>query len=246
MKIREWIGLTALCAGLISGVSQAQSDGEALKARGEARLESFVTEVQTLSGSFTQTVYGADGTFDDEYTGGFAVHRPGRFRWSYESPYEQLLVADGQRLWNYDIDLEQISVTDQSTALGQSPAKILSGTADALQSLEIQGAFESEGVLWVQMAVLDDTSDFAALRFGFEVDAGRLAGMQVTDNLGQLTVIEFRDVTENQTLDDELFRFVPPPNADVVGLEEAPSDTQPAAPQRSNDEEASGPIAGLG
>ncbi|MEO0364614.1 MAG: outer membrane lipoprotein chaperone LolA [Pseudomonadota bacterium] len=237
--------VTALCTAFFYADVQAQSDADELTARGEARLEAFVTEVTTLNGAFTQTVYGADGSLDDEYTGQFAVQRPGRFRWSYESPYEQLLVADGKRLWNYDVDLEQISVTDQSEALGQSPARILSGTADALESLDIQGAFESDDVLWVQMQVLDDESDFAALRFGFDAADGRLAGMQVTDNLGQLTVIEFRDVEENQPVDDSLFRFEPPENADVVGLDdEAEIMPQPQSPL--TDKPDSEPIAGLG
>ncbi|MEO1582321.1 MAG: outer membrane lipoprotein chaperone LolA [Pseudomonadota bacterium] len=195
-----------------------QDEAAALNARGERQLEQFVTEVRSLTGRFVQTVFDAEGAVEDEYSGTLDIDRPGRFRWVYEWPFEQRLIADGTNLWNYDVDLDQVSVTAQDEALGQSPAAVLSGTGEVLETLEIQGAFERDGVLWVQMAVTEDSSDFSALRFGFDSESGQIAGMQITDTLGQLTVIRFDNVRTNVEMQESLFEFEPPEGIDVIGV----------------------------
>lgn len=240
--MKKTISKLWVLGALAASATVAEDDvSDSLRARGEQQLQSFVTEVQTLAGDFRQTVYGADGQVDDEYEGDLQIARPGRFFWRYTSPYEQQLVADGVNLWNYDVDLDQISVTAQEEALGQSPAAVLSGTNDVLERVELQGAFEADGQLWVQMALDDNEGDFSGLRFGFDLENNQLSGMQITDSLGQLTIIEFDNVSVNEPIDPKVFEFSPPDGVDVIGEPVSPTSDAASEPQDSQL-----PVAGLG
>lgn len=204
--------LTAL---LVAGVAAAQDATP--DARGRQLLADFSDRVETVSGGFSQVVTGSDGRIKERAGGRFAIARPGRFEWVYTAPYEQRIVADGTNLWLHDIDLEQVSVRAQASALGASPAGILGGGADALDAFDYQGAFEDGALLWVQLAALDTDSDFRAVRIGFDAESGTLAAMELGDSLSQRTLIEFSDVVRDAPVDAARFEFTPPPGADVTG-----------------------------
>lgn len=198
------------------GAGSALAQDAALDTRAEALLEALSNDVESLAGRFAQTVTGEDGRVKERAEGDFALVRPGRFDWVYQSPYEQRIVADGTNLWLHDIDLEQVSVRAQDAALASSPAGILGGGAAALEAFEYQGAFEAGDLLWVQLAARDADSEFRAVRIGFDT-AGVVAAMELGDNLSQRTYIEFTDVALNAPVDDARFEFTPPPGADVSG-----------------------------
>ena len=246
----QLLRLAAIAAGgvLATGAAGQTDIDPALKARGEARLEAFVTEVSGLSARFEQVVIDADGMVDDGYAGTLQVLRPGRFRWAYTEPFAQELVADGRNLWNYDVELDQVTVTPQAEAIGRSPAAILSGARDALDSLELQGAFEQDGILWVQLAVIAPDSDFAALRFGFRTSDGMLAALMLRDNLDQVTDIRFSDVDTETPVPAEAFEFEVPDNVDLVGEPLSPGDESGAGSDEESDGVAddTAAIAGYG
>ncbi|MEO0617249.1 MAG: outer membrane lipoprotein chaperone LolA [Pseudomonadota bacterium] len=201
---------------LFTAVTASAQQAE-LDARAQALLKALAEDVESLRGRFYQTVTGNDGRIKERAEGDFAIVRPGRFDWVYVIPYEQRIVADGTNLWLHDVDLEQVSVRDQTGALASSPAGILGGGADALEAFEFEGAFEADNVLWAQLTATDDSSDFRAVRIGFDRESGALAAMELGDSLSQRTFIEFSGVVQNEPVDAARFEFTPPPGADISG-----------------------------
>jgi outer membrane lipoprotein carrier protein len=179
------------------------------------RLRGFVRETQTMRANFTQVVSDASGRQIAQASGEFVIARPGRFRWTVGKPYKQLLVGDGERVWIYDEDLNQVVTHKNDRALGSTPAALLAGREG------IEGAFDwrdlpaADGLEWLGATPKDKDSAFSELRLGF--DASGLAALDVTDNFGQHTLIRLSKLERNPKLGTELFRFTPPPGADVIG-----------------------------
>jgi outer membrane lipoprotein carrier protein len=198
-------------ACLLAPAAFAQGTGDAV-----ARVDAYLASLKTLSADFAQVVRNRDGQVVDRASGTLSLSRPDRFRWDYRQPYLQTIVADGERLWLYDSDLEQVTVRALEAGLGSTPAMLLSGSGkvgDAFTAL----ALEREGDwTWARLRPKQEGSDFD--RVGLAFDArGELAAMELRDKLGQATVIEFGNVRRNPALDAALFRFEPPPGADVIG-----------------------------
>jgi outer membrane lipoprotein carrier protein len=183
-------------------------------AAGPAQLRQFLAETVTLEARFSQVLLEGDSTRAQVSEGVFYLHRPQRFRWDYASPAPQLVVADGEHLWLYDPDLEQVTVRRLDDGLSGTPAMLLSGAGALEDSFRIGAAYREEGLDWIELAPLSDAADFAGVRVGF--DKSRLATMELMDALGQTTVIQFSDVQVNPSLDPALFQFSPPPGTDVI------------------------------
>lgn len=180
------------------------------------QLRAFLAETRTLEARFVQERIGERGAAPERATGQLRLSRPGRFRWDYETPYAQLILADGERLWIYDPDLEQATVRPQQEALGHSPARLLSGGLDLdahFSVVEVAGA--GDGLDWVEVSPVGRDEEFTRVRFGF-VDE-RLAAMVMSDNLGFTTHIEFIDLKINSEIDSSYFAFQPPEGVDVLG-----------------------------
>jgi outer membrane lipoprotein carrier protein len=191
--------------------AMAQGNGDAV-----ARVEAYLASTRTLTAEFTQVVRNRDGAVGDRSAGTLSLARPDRFRWDYREPYVQTMVADGKRLWLYDSDLEQVTVRTLETGLGATPAMLLSGAGRVGDAFE-SDAIEQKGAwTWCRLRPKAAGSDFE--RVGLAFDArGELAAMELEDKLGQSTVVEFGGARRNAPLDDALFRFTPPPGADVIG-----------------------------
>ena len=207
--VARWIAGWLAC--LLAPAAFAQGGGDAV-----ARVDAYLASLKTLSADFAQVVRNRDGQVVDRASGTLSLSRPDRFRWDYRQPYLQTIVADGERLWLYDSDLEQVTVRALEAGLGSTPAMLLSGSGkvgDAFTAL----ALEREGEwTWARLRPKQEASDFD--RVGLAFDArGELAAMELRDKLGQATVIEFGNVRRNPALDPALFRFEPPPGADVIG-----------------------------
>lgn len=180
------------------------------------QLRAFLAETRTLEARFVQERVGEQGAAPERASGRLRLVRPGRFRWDYETPYEQLILADGERLWIYDPDLAQATVRPQAEALGNSPARLLSGGLDLDAHFTIieTGATGDE-VAWVEVRPLGGEEEFSRVRFGFT--DGRLASMVMNDNLGFETIINFSSLEINTDIDSNVFAFQPPPGVDVLG-----------------------------
>jgi outer membrane lipoprotein carrier protein len=182
---------------------------------GEALVSAFVNDVITFSADFEQSLIDPDGLMLEKTSGTLEIQRPGRFRWVYEEPYEQWLVADGTNIWSYDVDLEQVTVKPQAEALANTPALLLGGSGNAMDQFEHDGSFTENGFTWVRLVPVDTESGFRRVELGFEED--RLTRMVFFDNLEQTTVVVLENVVVNEPIDAARFRFAVPDDVDVVG-----------------------------
>ena len=182
---------------------------------GEALVNAFVMDVVTFSGDFEQSLIDPDGRLLETTSGTLEIQRPGRFRWVYEEPYEQWLVADGTNIWSYDVDLEQVTVKPQADALANTPALLLGGSGQAMDQFEHGGSFVESGLTWVRLLPVDTDSGFRRVELGF--DDGRLSRMVFLDNLEQTTVVVLKNVVVNEPIDAARFEFAIPDDVDVVG-----------------------------
>lgn len=204
--------LRRVCAWLV--VTGLLSSGDALAA-GIDQLRQFVESARTVQGEFDQTVHAASGRKPQRAAGSFVFARPGKFRWTYDKPYQQLLVSDGNKLWSWDKDLNQVTVKRLGDALGSTPAAILAGDGALEQNFELTDGGSGDGLEWVHARPRKAESGFESMRLGFS--GGLLRRMEMKDNFGQTTFIEFRAMTAGGRPDPALFRFSPPAGADVIG-----------------------------
>jgi outer membrane lipoprotein carrier protein len=205
----------------------AASDAVSPSAEGSALVLEFVDGVETMQGRFEQSLVDANDRVVETSAGSFEIRRPGRFRWSYTEPYEQLLVANGRNVWSYDVELAQVTVKPQSEALGSTPALLLGGAGEVLDDFEVVDSFEDRGTKWVRLVPEDTDSGFSSVELGFT--DGRLSRMIFADNLEQTTLVALFDVRLNEPVDPSRFEFTLPPGVDVVG-EPLPAAETPRVP----------------
>lgn len=179
------------------------------------RLKSFIEQTRSGASDFSQTVYDRSAKKVQQASGTLQFSRPGKFRWSYSAPYEQLIVGDGDKLWIYDKDLNQVTVRKLDDALGASPAALLAGDNAIEKNFDLKNAGMNDGLDWLEATPKTSDTSFEKIRMGFR-DAD-LDTMELKDQFGQLTVIRFSGLKRNPALSADLFRFTPPKGADVVG-----------------------------
>jgi outer membrane lipoprotein carrier protein len=180
-----------------------------------ARLNTFVSEVSTFEATFSQTVIGADGQIVDEASGLFQLARPGKFRWLYEQPFPQEIVADGEQIWFYDVDLEQVTVKSQNEALADTPASLLAGDVLPEEQYQIETIPSDDGLFWVTLIPKQVDTGFQVITLAFDEDS--LRQMIMRDSFDQRTRLTFSQVKENAQLPADVFDFTPPEGVDVVG-----------------------------
>lgn len=192
----------------------------AVRADAVQTLRDFVRDVRSGEASFTQTVTAADGQRRRNSSGRFEFERPNRFRFAYDKPFEQLIVADGRKVWIWDADLNQASSRPYVQALGATPAALLTGTnleADFTLSNAAPGEAPSDGLPALQWAVaIPKAKDgpFQRMRVGF--NGRELAAVEIVDSFGQRSLLRFANFSANAPLAPERFSFKPPAGADVI------------------------------
>jgi outer membrane lipoprotein carrier protein len=194
-------------------------------AGGLESLETFVKTVTSGRAEFSQVVTAPakDGQAarSKTSTGTFEFSRPNRFRFIYKKPFEQSIVADGQTLWLYDTDLNQVTSRKQSSVLGSTPAALIAAAPDlrALQAdFTLTDAPDAGGLQWVVATPKSKDGQLQSVRVGFrpgEKSSG-LAALEIVDSFGQRSVLTFSKVEVNPNLPADTFRFTPPKGADVI------------------------------
>ena len=179
------------------------------------RFQSFIRTTQSARGEFEQKVYDRNKKLVQDSKGNFAFQRPGKFRWVFSKPYSQLIVGDGQRVWVYDADLNQVTVRKLTSALGATPAALIAGNADIEQSFEFTDTGEAGGLQWLDAKPREKDAGFERIRMGFGL-AG-IDAMELVDQFGQTTMLKFTNLQRNPALEVGLFRFTPPKGADLLG-----------------------------
>lgn len=201
MKIRFAL-LLALC-------------GAAASARADAvdTLREFVRDVKSGSAQFTQTVTSPDGAKKKTSSGNFQFARPNRFRFAYTKPFEQVIVADGQKVWIYDADLNQVSSRKLSAAIGATPAALLAG-GSLEKDFELSALPAAEGLEWAAAKPKAKDSAFDTLKVGFR--GKELAAVEIVDSFGQRSLLQFSQFKPNVATAADAFKFVAPKGADVI------------------------------
>jgi outer membrane lipoprotein carrier protein len=177
------------------------------------QLRDFVRDVKTGEALFTQTVTAPDGIKKKQSSGTFEFARPNRFRFAYTKPFEQLIVADGSKVWLLDLDLNQVSSRKISQALGATPAALLAG-ANLESDFNLKAASDKDGLSWVEATPKNKETTFTLVRIAFK--GKELAALEILDAFGQRSLLQFNQVQVNPTLAPERFKFNVPAGVDVI------------------------------
>jgi outer membrane lipoprotein carrier protein len=195
-----------LLAALLVGPFAARADAV-------DTLKDFVANVKTGHAAFTQTVTSPDGAKKKSSSGSFDFSRPNRFRFAYAKPFEQVIVADGQKVWIYDADLNQVSSRKFTQALGATPAALLAG-GSLDRDFQLSALPSKDGLDWAEATPRARDGAFQSVRIGFK---GRdLSAIEIVDSFGQRSLLQFSQFAGNVPMAPEQFRFTVPAGADVI------------------------------
>jgi chaperone LolA len=189
--------------------------GSAAHAGGVERLKAFIAGAKTAEADFTQTVADKNGRVSQQASGRMAFARPGKFRWDYRAPYEQVIVGDGVKLWLYDTDLEQVTVKSLGDVIAGTPAALLAGDNAIEKYFVLKDAGVSGGLEWLEATPKTKDTTFERIRMGFKGDV--LVQMELFDFFGQRTTLKLSRFVRNPSIAPSRFTFTPPKGADIIG-----------------------------
>lgn len=182
------------------------------------KLKTFIASTHSAQAEFTQEVQDKKGKRIQSASGSMQFVRPGKFRWEYRKPYEQVIVGDGVKFWLHDVELNQVTVKKMDAALGSSPAALLSGSNEIERGFVLKDTGVRDDLDWLQALPRTQDTGFEKILMAFNAQA-ELAVMELHDALGNKTVLKFSKLKRNPKLSPQLFKFVPPKGADVLGDE---------------------------
>ncbi|MEC4749189.1 outer membrane lipoprotein chaperone LolA [Methylomicrobium sp. Wu6] len=177
------------------------------------QLKAFLASSKSISADFKQVLIDEKGQPVRTSFGVFYLQRPGKFRWDYQKPFSQQIVADKGKVWFYDKDLDQVTVKKLDESLGSTPALLLSGEVSLDANFTIEGQGKEGDMQWIKLSPKSAETTFKYILIGLSKDS--LGGMELSDNFGQLTRIYFSNVLINPPLKQTLFQFEVPKGADV-------------------------------
>jgi len=187
----------------------------AAHAGGVERFKAFIVGAKTAEADFTQTVADKSGRVTQQASGKMAFARPGKFRWDYAVPYQQVIVSDGVKLWLYDTDLDQVTVKSLGDVIAGTPAALLAGDNAIEKYFSLKNAGEGGGLEWLEATPRNRDTTFERIRMGFKGDV--LAQMELFDYFGQRTTLKLSRFARNPAIAPSRFTFTPPKGADVIG-----------------------------
>jgi outer membrane lipoprotein carrier protein len=185
-----------------------------VQAAGLERMKEYFQNIQSAQANFHQVVTDKQGQKTQDVTGSMRLQKPNKFRWDYNKPYLQEIVGDGDKIWLFDPELNQVTMRSFVKAASSSPAALLAGGKDIERSFIIKDASRKGDLEWVMAIPKLKETGFERLFLGFNGD--ELIEMELHDSFGNRTVIEFSDVQRNPKLPADSFKFVPPHGADVL------------------------------
>ncbi|HZW26477.1 MAG TPA: outer membrane lipoprotein chaperone LolA [Gallionella sp.] len=203
MPIKLFVTVLLCCASLSA------------HAGGIDKLKEFIAATRSAQADFTQVVLDQNGKRIQSASGTMRFVRPGKFRWEYSKPYEQLIVGDGAKFWLYDTDLNQVTVRKLDAALGSSPAALLSGSNEIERGFVLKESGTQDGLDWLKATPKAQDSSFSGILMAFNAQS-ELVVMELNDQFGHKTVLRFSGLKRNPQLSPSLFKFVPPKGADVL------------------------------
>jgi outer membrane lipoprotein carrier protein len=178
------------------------------------KLHAFIEQTRSAKANFTQEVTDANGIVQQQTSGTVQFQRPGKFRWTYDKPFEQIIVGDGEKLWIYDKELNQVTQRNLDKALGSSPAALLAGADDVDKYFSLNAVGVKKKLDWLEVKPYNEDSLFEKIRMGFR--GNTLEVMELRDHFGQRTTITLSNLQRNPKTSPELYTFTVPKGADVV------------------------------
>ena len=201
-----WITMAGVVLAGYGSVSMAAATDD---------LSHFLKTVTSAQGNFEQKVFTRDGENKEAAgSGDFAFLRPGKFKWHYNAPFEELIVTDGKTLWLYDTELAQVTQKALSGAIPASPASLLFGAQDFRQDFHVENLASDDGLQWLKATPKDDSNAFSEVRIGFK--NGLPQKMSLWDNFGQETRLNFENFQTNVKFKATDFTFKVPKGVDVL------------------------------
>ena len=197
---------TGLCIASLLAATLAHADAVDM-------LRGFVRDVKSGRAQFTQTVTSPDGAKKKSSNGSFEFARPNRFRFAYGKPFEQTIVGDGEKVWIYDADLNQVSSRKLGNALGATPAALLAG-GSLDKDFDLANLPPKDGLEWAEAKPKARDGAFQSVRVGFK--GKDLAAIEILDSFGQKSLLRFAGFVANAAVEADTFRFTPPLGADVI------------------------------
>ena len=201
---------------LISGLAYAEAE---LNSTADLeQLRGYLAAIGDLRADFKQEVIGPEQQIVEQASGSVVLSKPGRFRWDYREPYERVIVADGERVWLYEADLEQVTIRRMSTGLGDTPAALLTGDEKALEHFKLIKSWSVDDLQWLQLSPISPEADFSIVDLGFA--NGELQQIEFVDRLGQRTRLTLSRIDRSPQLADNEFHFEIPDGVDVIDADD--------------------------
>ncbi len=189
----------------------------ALAGAGKAKLEKLLRNTKSVKANFTQTVISKSRDRASHAQGTLYIKRPKNFRWDYEVPYKQNIIADGTRVWVYEPDIEQVSTMMQKAALRGTPAVALMGGEKLDKQFKLKELKRRHGLDWVQLTPRDDDAQFT--RILLALDKKGLKLMEMVDKKGVTSRFHFTEIVHGAKFPKDLFKFTPPDAQDLFRSE---------------------------
>lgn len=190
---------------LITGTSFAKSNEETLLAH--------LSQYKELTGQFTQIIKSDQSGHTQSSTGEFWIKKPNKFRWHYSTPYVQQIISNGDKLWVYDEDLEQVSIKSAAQSIQSSPLAVILGSVSLDELFIIKSLDKNDPLQWLKLTPKDESSGYDFINIGFK--RGVLSRMALQDSFGQTTQLLFTGVTLHTPIADKIFEFKAPEGSDV-------------------------------
>jgi outer membrane lipoprotein carrier protein len=214
LRPRHLAGYLFAAGFVLAGLLGATASQPVLAADAIEQLKAFSRTTQSARGEFTQQLVKQSRQASPPAKGEFAFARPGRFRWDIQSPYQQLIVTDGKKLYFYDKDLKQVTIREAGDVISATPAAVLFGGADLDSAFTLKDEGERDGLQWVEAVPKAADSGFDRIRIGMR--DGLPAEMEVKDAFGQVNRFTFTRISRNAAVADSEFSFTPPAGVDVI------------------------------
>lgn len=179
-------------------------------------LAAILSKYKTLQADFTQITYDSNGAKIQTTNGNMALLRPGYFRWETLTPTKQIILTDGKNLWVYDVDLEQVTIQPMQQVVGEAPASLLTDSTDEIiKTFSVVEKDSQNNSRWFVLKPKDKSSLYQTIKLNFQKD--KLAKMDIIDNIGQKTEVQFKNEKINKKLNKNSFRVKIPKGTDVIG-----------------------------
>lgn len=208
LKTSRLLGLLCLLLAWVPVYAAEPSTGSS-----KAELERILRDTQRMQGKFTQLVISEGGRRTEPAVGQFWIEKPGKFRWDYTSPYVQQIVSDGESVWFYDPDLEQVTVKPAASDDGVSPLSIIGNERPLDDAFMVQEKGRIDAIDWLELFPIVDQSNYQSIHVG--ITDGKLVRMVLNDQFGQSTRLLFSGVDNESSIDAGIFTFQAPPGVDV-------------------------------